>query len=106
MKRQPRCTWCEGSNTSMQTTHLLTLRGRVRAAFLATSASLVVLGMTLPGAAMADQAAAAQTTAASQPPEAIGPHTHQLHGIVKTASSSGSTTFVLTTDRYGDVTVS
>ena len=45
-------------------------------------------------------------TSASQQPEAIGLHTHQLHGIVKSAPSSGSTTFVVTTERYGDVTVS
>ena len=89
----------------MQTAQL-TLRGRVRAAFVAATASLVVLGTTLPGAAMADQAPTTQTTAASQQPQAIGSHTHQLHGVVKTAPSSGSTTFVVTTDRYGDVTVS
>jgi len=84
----------------------LTLRGRVRAAVVAATASLVVLGTTLTGAAMADQAPTTQTTETSQQPQAIGSHTHQLHGVVKTAPSSGSTTFVVTTDRYGDVTVS
>jgi hypothetical protein len=90
----------------MQTAQLLTLSGRVRAALVAATASLVVLGTALPGPTMADQAPTSQTTAASQQPEKIGAHTHQLHGIVKTAPSSGSSTFVVTTERYGDVTVS
>src|SRR4051812_19233551 len=90
---------------NMQTGQL-TLRGGVRAAIVGATASLVVLSTMLPSAALADQAPIHQTTAASQQPEAIGSHTHQLHGVVKTAPSSGSTAFVVTTDRYGDVTVS
>jgi len=87
----------------MQTAHLLTLSDRARAAFVAATAGLLVLGATLPGAAMADQVSTTQSTAATQQSEAIGPHTHQLHGTVKTVSGS---TFVVTTDRYGDVSVS
>ncbi len=91
----------------------LTFGGRLRAAFIGGGASMVLVGMTLAGTALAaDQptttaTTATQTTAAAaQTPEALGPHTHQLHGIVKTAPSAGATTFTLTTVRYGDVTVS
>jgi hypothetical protein len=55
---------------------------------------------------MADQSSTTQTTASAHTPDALGSHTHQLHGQVKTAASSGSNTFALTTERYGDVTVS
>ena len=89
----------------MQHPHL-TFTGRVRVGFVAGAASLLLLGTTLAGTALADQAPATQTTSRSQTTQAIGPHTHQLHGIVKTAPSAGSTTFVVTTERYGDVTVS
>src|SRR5258708_5948996 len=89
----------------MQHPHL-TFTGRVRAGFVAGAASLLLLGTALAGTALADQAPATQTTSRSQTTQAIGPHTHQLHGIVKTAPSAGSTTFVVTTERYGDVTVS
>jgi len=91
----------------------LTFGGRLRAAFIAGGASLVLVATPLAGTALAaDQPTttttmATQTTAAAaQTPEALGPHTHQLHGIVKTAPSAGATTFTLTTVRYGDVTVS
>jgi hypothetical protein len=91
---------------------LLTFGGRLRTAFIGGGASLVLVGTTLAGTALAaDQATttpttATQTTAAAQTPDALGPHTHQLHGIVKTTPSAGATTFTLTTLRYGDVTVS
>jgi len=55
--------------------------------------------------ALADQAQPAQTST-SQSVQPIGPHTHQIHGTVKTAPSAGSSTFVVSTERYGDVTVS
>ncbi len=91
----------------------LTFGGRLRAAFIAGGASLVLVATPLAGTALAaDQPTttttmATQTTAAAaQTPEALGPHTHQLHGIVKTAPSAGGTTFTLTTVRFGDVTVS
>jgi hypothetical protein len=80
----------------------LTLAGR-RAAFAAGSASVLLLGSTLAGVVTADPAQASQSAAA---PQAIGPHTHQLRGLVKTALARGSTTFVVTTERYGDVSVS
>lgn len=84
-----------------------TVAHRVRAALIAGSAALLV-GTTLAGTALADQAPTTPTssTSTSQTPQAIGLHTHQLHGTVKTAPSAGATTFVVTTERYGDVTVS
>ena len=88
----------------MQSTQC-TLGGRVWTALVAASASLLLVGTTLTGAAWADQEQG-QTTAASQQPEALGAHTHQVHGTVKTVPSSGSSTFVVTTKRFGDVTVS
>jgi hypothetical protein len=75
-----------------------TFGGRVRVAFVAGSASVLLLGAALAGPAMAAEQAAAT--------QAIGPHTHQLHGTVKNTPSSGATTFMVTTERYGDVTVS
>src|SRR6266851_2069800 len=85
----------------------LTLGGRLRAAFIGGAASLVLVGTTIAGTALAaDQPTTTATTAAAQTAEALGLHTHQLHGIVKTAPSAGATTFTLTTVRYGDVTVS
>jgi len=91
----------------------LTFGGRLRAALIGSGASLLLVGTTLAGTALAaDQAAPTTTTstqttaAAAQTPEALGPHTHQLHGVVKTAPSAGATTFTLTTVRFGDVTVS
>jgi hypothetical protein len=76
----------------------LKLGGRFRAALVAGAASLFLLGTALAGTAMADQTPTTQTASTS--------HTHQLHGVVKTAPAAGSTTFILTTERYGDVTVS
>src|SRR5713226_3959402 len=90
----------------------MTFGGRLRAAFIGGGAGLVLVGTILAGTALAaDQVTttattAAQPTAAAQTPEVLGPHTHQLHGIVKTAPSAGATTFTLTTVRFGDVTVS
>src|SRR5712671_4090317 len=81
----------------------LAFGGRLRAAFIGAGASLALVATTLAGTVLAaDQTPAA----AAQTPEAIGPHTHQLHGIVKTTPSAGATTFTLTTVRFGDVTVS
>jgi hypothetical protein len=78
------------------------LGGQVRAAVVGGGASLLLAAATLAGTALA----ADQTTPAAQTPEALGPHTHQLHGVVKTAPAAGATTFTLTTQRFGDVTVS
>ena len=72
----------------------LTFGGRLRAAFIGGGASLVLVGTTLAGTALAaDQpttTATTATTAVAQAAEALGPHTHQLHGIVKTAPSTGA----------------
>jgi hypothetical protein len=76
---------------------------RVRAAFGIALGGMFLLGTVLSGTALADPSNANST---SQTVDAIGAHTHQLHGTVKTAPSSGSTSFVVTTERYGDVTVS
>src|SRR6266852_6540255 len=85
----------------------LTISGRLRAAFIGGAASLVLVGTTIAGTALAaDQPTTTATTAAAQTAEALGLHTHQLHGVVKTAPSAGATTFTLTTARFGDVTVS
>jgi hypothetical protein len=50
--------------------------------------------------------AADQSTTAAAAPQALSAHTRQLHGTVKAAPASGATTFTVTTERYGDVTVS
>jgi hypothetical protein len=76
---------------------------RVRAALIASGTSLILMvGVFAAPALAADQ----PNTAAAADTQAIGPHTHQLHGTVKTAPSSGGSTFSVTTERYGDVTVS
>jgi hypothetical protein len=82
-----------------------TFDGRARAVLIGSGASLVILTATvLPAASvLAAEQPTATTSAAAQH---IGPHTHQLHGTVKTAPSSGGSSFTVTTERYGDVTVS
>jgi hypothetical protein len=80
-----------------------TLGDRVRAALLGSGASLILMVAVLAAPALAaDQ----PSTTAAADTQAIGPHTHQLHGTVKTAPSSGGSSFTVTTERYGDVTVS
>ena len=84
----------------------LTFGNRVRAAIIGGGASLILATAALAAPALAaDQPTTTTptTTAASQ---AIGAHTHQLHGTVKTAAAAGASSFLLTTERYGDVTVS
>src|SRR5919201_234745 len=76
--------------------------GRVRAAFIGGSATLILAMAGLAGPALA----ADQVTTAAAAPQALSEHTHQLHGTVKAAPASGATTFTVTTERYGDVTVS
>jgi hypothetical protein len=49
--------------------------------------------------------AADQSSTSAQVTDAIGPHTHQVHGVVKGTPGSGATSFVVTTQRHGDVTV-
>jgi hypothetical protein len=79
-----------------------TLRGGLRAAVVGGAASAMLAAATVAGTALA----ADQTTSAVPTLEALGPHTHQIHGVVKTAPASGATTFTVTTQRFGDVTVS
>src|SRR5579859_5733196 len=76
-----------------------TFSARVRAGLIGGGASVVLAIAALAAPALA----ADQPTTTTAVPEAIGPHTHQLHGTVKTG---GSTTFTVTTSRYGDVSVS
>jgi len=70
---------------------LLSFSGRVRAAILGFSASLLVAAAGL-----------AAVPAAADP---LTSDTHALHGVVQGTPSSGATSFVLLTDRYGKVTV-
>ena len=70
---------------------LLSFSGRVRAAILGVSASLLVAAAGL-----------AAMPAAADP---LTSDTHALHGVVQGTPSSGATSFVLLTDRYGKVTV-
>jgi fructose-specific component phosphotransferase system IIB-like protein len=74
---------------------------RVRAALIGSSFAVVLATASLAAPALA----ADQPTTTAATPDAIGPHTHQVHGIVKGTPASGATSFVVTTERYGDVTV-
>jgi hypothetical protein len=79
------------------------LGGRVRAALIGSGTSLILTAAVLVAPVLAaDQ----PTTTAAADTQAIGPHTHQLHGTVKTAPSTGGSSVTVTTERYGDVTVS
>ena len=80
-----------------------TLFGRVRAALIGSGTGLILTAAALAAPAFAADQPSTTAAAATQ---AIGAHTHQLHGTVKTAPASGGTSFTLTTARYGDVTVS
>src|SRR5437867_1530324 len=80
-----------------------TFGGCVRAALIGSGTSLILTAAVLAAPVLA---ADLPSTAAAADTRAIGPHTHQLHGTVKTAPSTGGTSFTLTTERYGDVTVS
>lgn len=79
-----------------------------RAALIGGGASLILATAALAAPALAADQPATTTTAAtaSTVPQAIGTHTHQLHGTVKTPAAAGASSFTLTTERYGDVTVS
>ena len=78
----------------------LSFGGRVRAAFIGGGFAVLLATASL----MAPVVAAEQPTTAETPDE-IGPHTHQIHGVVKGTPASGATTFTVTTERYGDVKV-
>lgn len=78
----------------------LSFGGRVRAAFFGGSVAILLATASLAAPVLAaDQQTTAQST------DTIGPHTHQIHGIVKGTPAAGATSFTLTTERYGDVTV-
>ena len=70
---------------------LLSFSGRVRAAMLGVSASVLV--------------AAAALAAMPASADSLTSDTHALHGVVQGTPSSGATSFKLLTDRYGLVTV-
>jgi hypothetical protein len=80
-----------------------TFGSRLRAALIGSGTSLLLSVSVLAAPALAADEPSTTAAAATQ---AIGPHTHQLHGTVKTAPSSSAATFTVTTKRYGDVTVS
>jgi hypothetical protein len=85
-----------GGTSQMQ----LTFGNRLRATIIGGGASLILATAALAAPVLAaDQ----PTAAAAAANDIIGTHTHQLHGVVK---SAGGSSFVLTTERYGDVTVS
>lgn len=58
-------------------------------------------------ALLSTAALTAPVLAADQPTQTaggIGPHTHQIHGVVKGTPAAGATTFVVTTEHHGDLT--
>ena len=75
------------------------LSGRMRAAFFGSAMLLATASLTAPVMAAEQQPTTATAT------EAIGPHTHQIHGVVKSTPAAGATTFTVTTERFGDVSV-
>ncbi len=85
-----------------------TFGDRVRAAIIGGGASVILATVALAAPALAaDQPTTTTTTpTTTTASQAIGAHTHQLHGTVKTAASAGASSFTLTTERYGEVTVS
>jgi hypothetical protein len=79
----------------------LSFGGRVRTAMIGGGFAILLATASLAAPVLA----ADQPTTTAQTPETIGPHTHQIHGVVKGTPASGATSFVVTTERYGDVTV-
>jgi len=82
-----------------------TFGNRIRTAVVGGGASLILALAALAAPALAADQTPTTTTGATTP-ESIGPRTHQLHGTVNTAPAAGATTFTLSTERFGDVTVS
>lgn len=76
--------------------------GRLRAALIGSGLVVLVASAALSAPVLA----ADQPTSTAQTPDKIGPHTHQIHGVVKGTPAAGATTFTVTTERYGDVNVS
>lgn len=72
---------------------------RARAAFIGGGFAVLLATASLAPALAADLPTSVQTA------EAIGPHTHQIHGVVKGTPAAGATSFIVTTERHGDVTV-
>jgi hypothetical protein len=79
----------------------LSFGGRVRAACIGGGVAMLLAAASLTAPVLA----ADQPTTSAQVTDAIGPHTHQIHGVVKGTPASGATSFTVTTERYGDVTV-
>jgi hypothetical protein len=78
----------------------LNFGGRVRAAFIGGS-----LAMLMATASLTAPVVAAEQQTSTQTADTIGIHTHQIHGVVKGTPASGATSFTVTTERYGDVSV-
>jgi Domain of unknown function (DUF5666) len=78
----------------------LSFGGRVRAAFIGGSFAVL-----LATASLAAPVLAAEQQTTGQTTDTIGPHTHQIHGVVKGTLAAGATSFTVTTESYGDVTV-
>lgn len=79
----------------------LSFGGRVRAALIGGGFAVLLSTSSLAAPVLA----ADQPTTTTQTPDKIGPHTHQIHGVVKGTPASGATTFTVTTERYGDVNI-
>jgi Domain of unknown function (DUF5666) len=79
----------------------LSFGGRMRAAMIGSGFAVLLATASLAAPVLA----ADQPTTTAQTSDTIGPHTHQIHGVVKGTPASGATSFVVTTERYGDVTV-
>jgi hypothetical protein len=79
----------------------LTFGGRVRAALIGGGFAVLLATASLAAPVLA----ADQPTTTAQTTDKIGPHTHQIHGVVKGTPASGATSFTVTTERYGDVNV-
>jgi Domain of unknown function (DUF5666) len=80
---------------------VLSFGGRVRAALIGGGCTVLLATLFLAAPALAEDAPATTAQATDQ----IGPHTHQIHGVVKGTPASGATSFIVTTKRYGDVNV-
>lgn len=74
--------------------------GRVRAAILGGGVAVLLATASFAGSALA----ADQPASTTQAQDAIGPHTHQIHGTIKQGSIT-ATGFTVATERYGDVNV-
>lgn len=82
--------------------YTLGFSARVRATFMGAGVAALLATAVLTAPVLA----ADQTSTNTQTTDAIGPHTHQIHGVVKGTPAPSATSFTVTTERYGDVAVS